>query len=220
MILPTRTQILWMLRHTLWCMTIVLCLIPVQAYHSLAQTRPFSLPFNLWWGMTLVDAQRLGIHIEEEWTVWDRAQATLVSGVPDPLPNTGSVILVFDNILGLAKIHWAGKPIVQDFMGIEGKAEFRKMKEMLTRQFGVPLDAHEQTFFPSHQEKPNFYLCLQKRDCGQWAIIWETAKGGFVILELIGFEEGAGFVQITYQGPNMEIILKDLHLSQKNNQDI
>ena len=41
--------------------------------------------------------------------------------------------------------------------------------------------------------------------------IWETTEGEAVILELIGLDSGAGYLQMTHQGPNLDKILQHGH---------
>jgi hypothetical protein len=187
---------------------------------GIAKEPPPSAPFDLQWGMPLTEFTKQGIQIEEQWTVWGRAQAIRTTKFPNTPSNTGSIILVFDDRLGLAKIHWAGKPIVQDFLGDQGKLEFRQLKEQLSLQYGQPFESIEQTRFNSSFSYNEFYLCLQDEECARWSSLWVTPDSGTIILELMGFDRGAGFLHITYQGPNLENILRQAHQQQRPHQEI
>lgn len=187
---------------------------------GMAKGRHSSAPFDLRWGMPLTEFMEQGVRFEEQWTVWGRAQAIRTTKLPTTPSNTGSTILIFDDVHGLAKIHWAGKPIVQDFLGDQGKLEFRQHKEQLSLQYGHPFESIEQTRFNSSFSHNEFYLCLQHEECARWQSLWVTPDSGTIILELIGFDRGAGFLHITYQGPNMENVLRQVYQQQTPHQEI
>lgn len=158
--------------------------------------------------------------MEESWSVWGRAQALRVRGMEHSPANTGTVILVIDREFGLAKVHWAGKPIVQDFSGAQGQADYQSLKHELAVYYGAPIELTEQARMKTDGRELSFYACLQDTECGQWRVRWITPQSTIVTLELIGFAAGAGFLQVTYEGPNIAVIIERLHQTRTPQHDI
>lgn len=172
-------------------------------------TLPGSL--GLKWGLLLSDFRQMDFDIEEEWPMWHRATAVRLGKRSQTLTGAGSVILVFDDELGLIKTHWASKPIDRDETGAKGMQLFEQLKVTLLKQYGTPQETHEEPSVKLQGFHGDFYQCLQDETCGKWESIWETSEGGVVILELVGLDPGIGFVQMTHQGPNLITALKRAH---------
>lgn len=164
--------------------------------------------FGLKWGTPISKFRGLGMTIEEEWRIWDRGMAVRVQEIPTSPPNTGSMILVFDQEYGLVKIHWAGNPIQRDQNGKKGIEEYEEFKIRLSEQYGSPTESQEQPTVKLNGYHGDFYQCLKEAPCGTWESIWEIDDGGTIILELVGLNPEVGFLQMTQQGPNLGKILE------------
>lgn len=166
---------------------------------------------ELKWGFTLSDFRQLSFDIEEEWTVWNRATAVRLGAQAGTNTKEGSFILVFDEEFGLVKTHWASPPIERDHNGTKGIQSFERMKASIIAKYGQPQETHEDPAVQLNGYHGNFYQCLQDESCGKWNAIWETPEEGLLILELVGLDEGIGFVQMTHQGPNLMKVIQDAH---------
>jgi hypothetical protein len=153
----------------------------------------------------------MGFDIEAEWPIWNRATAVRLDTQTQTLTEAGSLILVFDEKLGLVKTHWASKPIERDETGTKGLQSFDQLKATISQHYGIPQETHEEPSVKLQGFHGNFYQCLQDTTCGQWESIWETPEGGALILELVGLDPGVGFVQMTRQDPNLKETLRLAH---------
>jgi hypothetical protein len=151
------------------------------------------------------------VEISEEWPIWNRATAVRLGRHSLNLANAGSLILVFDNEYGLVKTHWASKPVERDANGNKGMQLFREFQTKFTKQYGSSQETHEEASIKLQGYIGDFYECLQEKTCGPWESIWETPKGGVLILEIVGLDKSVGFVQITHQGPNLKNSLEHAH---------
>ncbi|MDT7041998.1 hypothetical protein [Candidatus Nitronereus thalassa] len=163
------------------------------------------------WGLQLAEFRQLEIEIAEEWPIWKRATAVRLGQRAQELANAGSLILVFDNELGLVKTHWASKPIERDANGNKGMQLFKELKTKFTNRYGTPQETHEEASVKLQGFIGDLYQCLQEKTCGPWESIWETPEGGVLVLELVGLDESVGFVQMTHQGPNLGDALQQAH---------
>ncbi len=183
----------------------VSCVLVLSAT-TIQATLPGSL--GLKWGLLLSDFRHMGFNIEAEWPVWHRATAVRLDTQTQTLTGAGSLILVFDEELGLVKTHWASKPIERDATGTKGLQVFDQLKATISQHYGPPQETHEEPSLKLQGFHGNFYQCLQDSTCGQWESIWETPEGGVLILELVGLDPGVGFAQMTHQGPNLKDTLR------------
>ena len=163
------------------------------------------------WGTPLAQFRQMDVPIEEEWPVWGQGIAVRTGSLQKQPTNTGSLIMVFHQEHGLIKMHWASLPIQRDLTGSKGIEAFNKVKSQLIATLGPSSQSKEETNVQLHGFYGDFYQCLQETNCGQWESIWETTEGEAVILELIGLDSGAGYLQMTHQGPNLDKILQHGH---------
>jgi len=163
------------------------------------------------WGTPLAQVRQMDVPIEEEWPVWGQGIAVRTGFLPKQPINTGSLIMVFHPEHGLIKMHWASLPIQRDATGSKGIEAFDEVKAQLMNTLGPSSQSKEEANVQLHGFYGGFYECLQETTCGQWESIWETAEGEAVILELIGLDSGAGYLQITHQGPNLGNLLQHSH---------
>ncbi len=176
---------------------------------------------GLTWGISLAQVRQMNVPIEEEWPVWDQVIAVRTGTIENELPRTGSLILVFHQKHGLIKMHWASLPIQRDATGSKGIEAFNKIKDQLMATYGPSSQSSQEANVRLHGFNGDFYECLQETTCGKWESIWETTEGEAVILELIGLDSGAGFLQMTHQCPNLGTILHKNHRkSGKSNNEI
>jgi len=147
--------------------------------------------------------------IEAEWPLWHRATAVrLDTAQTQTLTEAGSLILIFDEELGLVTTHWASKPIERDATGTKGLQVFDHLKATISQHYGTPQETHEEPSLKLQGFHGNFYQCLQDSTCGQWESIWETPEGGVLILELVGIDPGVGFAHMTHQSPKLKETLQ------------
>ncbi len=187
----------------LWSCAFLLLAIPAQAI------LPDAL--GLKWGLELSDFRQMDFDIQEEWPIWNRATAIRLGTHSQEFTNAGSVILVFDQEFGLIKTHWASKLIERDEDGTKGMKSFERLKQALSQQYGPPDTIHEELSLKLQGFHGSFYQCLEEETCGKWQSIWETSEGGLLILELVGLNQGVGFIQITHQGPHLNNALQLPH---------
>lgn len=166
----------------------------------------FPDPLGLKWGLELSDFHQMDFDIEEEWPMGDRSTAIRLSTPSQTLPDSGSLLLVFDQEVGLVKTQWASMLIERDEPGTKGLDAFDQLKTTLTRQYGPPDTTQEELSVKLQGFHGRFYQCLQEETCGQWQSIWKTPKGGILMLELVGLRPGVGFIQITHQSPYLNNI--------------
>ena len=186
------------------CWILLLCTATAQA------TVPDSLGIK--WGLMLSEFRQMDFDIEDEWTIWHRATAVRLGDQAQAQTHAGSLILVFDEELGLVKTHWAGHPIERDPTGAKGMRSFDDLKETIVKEYGPPQETHEEPSVRLQGFHGDFYQCLQDETCGKWESIWETPEGGLIILEVVGLDAGIGFVQMTHQGPNLAETIQRSHL--------
>lgn len=195
----------WARRAVSWC---CFCLL-ILSCTTVQATLTGSL--GLKWGLPLSDFRTMGFDIEAEWPIWHQAMAVRVVDRTPRLAETGSLILVFDNELGLVKSHWASKPIERDETGRKGLETFKKLKAKIFQQYGAPQEVNEKPSLKLEGFHGNFYQCLQDTTCGQWESVWETPEGELLLLKIVGLDPGVGFIQLTQQGPNLNKTLRLAH---------
>lgn len=183
----------------------IVCVL-VLSVTTVQATLPGSL--GLKWGLSLSDFRYMDFDIEAQWHVWHRATAVRLDTQTPTLTEAGSLILIFDEELGLVQTHWASKPIERDETGTKGLQVFDQLKVAISQHYGTPQETHEEPSVKLQGFHGNFYQCLQDETCGQWESMWETPEGGVLILELVGLDPGIGFLQMTHQGPNFKEILR------------
>ena len=187
------------------------CLIFLFATGTSAVSMTLPDAIGITWGTPLAQFRHMNVPIEEEWPIWDQAIAVRTGSLQIQLTNTGSLIMVFHQKHGLIKMHWASLPIQRDITGSKGIEAFNEVKAQLMATFGLSSLSKEETNVQLHGFYGDFYECLQETTCGKWESIWETTEGEAVILELIGLDSGAGYLQMTHQGPNLDKILQHGH---------
>ncbi len=158
-------------------------------------------PMGFRWGEQLV-----GDTIAQQ-----QAQATNKDGrlsfvklgsAPRPLSETQTITAIIDDIFGLQKLIWSGCQTDNDALGSNGKSKYARLKDMLSRKYGLPENSYEYSGCDVYTEADEFYQCLAYDGCGKWVSFWPD-RGGmkFIVLELLGLDRGAGYVQITFEGP-------------------
>lgn len=161
---------------------------------------------GLKWGLELSDFHQMDFDIEEEWPMGDRSTAIRLRTPSQTFPDSGSLLLVFDQEVGLVKTQWASMLIERDEPGIKGLDAFDQLKATVSQQYGPPDTTQEELSVKLQGFHGSFYQCLQEETCGQWQSIWETPKGGILMLKLVGLRPGVGFIQITHQSPYLNNI--------------
>lgn len=115
-------------------------------------------------------------------------------------------LVVIDNKHGLQKIILVSQNINGDISGVEGKALYNKVKQILTQKYNIPqTDEYlEKKISKDHDE---FYKCLKSEECGNWVSFWQAEDGSSALVELKGLSSGKGYLMVTYQSNKWQQIV-------------
>ena len=188
-------------------------------------------PFGLTWGMSQADAKRMGIllecHQDKLFTLCKTAS------LPKNLSNAESYILTFSADNKLVEARYASNNFINDAFGTKGKAEYERVKKILSKKYGLPPINLEFVGQHLYKEKDEFYQCLSDVNCGIWSSQWKFPYKSSIVLTdgryvyrhdksgihltLSGLERGIGHISITYTSSNFEAAFgaaKDKHKEQ------
>lgn len=176
-------------------LVLILATLPLLAN---AQTE-FPAPFGLTWGMSESALKAVGFS-----HTTDSGGFTLFSSVSVPKAwSKGESYLAIAYKGRLVKVAATSTDFTNDVLGSEGKRVYGQMKALLTKKYGAPKSAYEQSGIKLYDDADEFYQCLEYSGCGYYASIFEYA-GGTIGLSLKGKRRGEGYLTIGYESPQFE----------------
>ena len=126
--------------------------------------------------------------------------------------------LILDDEKGLQKVILISKDITSDITGSDGKALYEKIKQSLTKKYGVP-EAYESMGLKLYKEYDEFYQCLKYEGCGNWVAFWQIENGGNAIVKLKGLSRGKGYLTLTYESKEWSAIVDSLKARENASDD-
>lgn len=167
---------------------------------AVVDARADDVPFNLHWGDSLAFLSGKDVAIEVE---KDDGQAVICQlRNLRPVPqNTGMVRAVVDRTLGLQRIIWRSKDIVDQPTGVDGVAAYQAMKDKLSEQYGQPRNSSEESGASVYTAPSQFYQCLASDGCAAYVSRWNSDDGEVYLHLIPGEAANSGRLEVTYDGP-------------------
>ena len=178
----------------------------------------YDAPFGLRWGMTIEEFRALQLPLVEQTERADMGLALLkTKRVPQTLPDTSYVIVVFDNETGarLVKVIWRSNIIKEDPSGRKGRELYDDVKKALIDRVGLPpMSIAEGVFERVYRKSDEFYECLKSGwECGRWVTEWQAEPGGGASLTIKGLGHGTGLVKVYYADLGFDHVME--HFKQR-----
>ncbi len=160
----------------------------------------FPEPFGLTWNMTETDLRGIGFS-----PATDDGDLSILTSVS--APKAWSKAESYFAVTYKGKLVKAGATSVNftnDIYGSEGKAEFARLKALLTKKYGAPQSSYERIGGKLYDEADEFYQCLEYAGCGAYLATFEMV-GGLIGLQLEGKRRGEGYIRLLYESPEFSI---------------
>lgn len=185
---------------------LVLLLSGCQAVSRQAQpeTNAYEAPFGFRWGMSIEQVESMvGSFVAHQAIPGRPGQSVAVfEKAPKTPARTNLFSALFSSKQGLVKIVWSSTRVTGDVYGLEGKALYIQIKEIIKDEY---ISGHSEetkiTGLKIYNQNDEFYQCLKYAGCGMWNLIHKPASGGYIAVELKGVERGVGYVSVSYESP-------------------
>ena len=179
----------------------ILLMILITAVANTGFAREQDAPFGLVWGMTKVQAEKLGVRLEQS-SSSDGLDIFKATSLPNSVSIAEFYSLTFDRTHHLQRIQMISKNITGDIYGTEGKEKYATLKDVLVKKYGQPTNGLERVGMELWNDADEFYQCLAYEGCGLWVAIFKHKESEQNILfALKGLGRGKGFIELCYEGP-------------------
>ena len=180
------------------CLSVVLCLSPITI-----KADSFPDPFGLSWNMSTNDLTDIGFYYNDKIGPNDQFDELYSTSVPKPWAKGKRyrATIYHDKIL---KLEVESTLITDDQTGSAGKDLYGRIVSLMTTKYGDPSFVRDGRVFERtdlYDGIGEFYQCILSSVCMYMTTF--DVSDGYIIVWLQATEQGAGFVTIGYESPDM-----------------